>query len=118
MRGGVAALCAACALGGCGAAPPQVPVSEAKRVASAISGIAEACGESYQELAFAPVPGQPRGPLLAARMRAAELADVYRNGPQWVYNGETLTQIVALAVRDLRECSLPGAAAELVRLTR
>ena len=39
-------------------------------------------------------------------------------GPEWIYNGETLRQIVALSVRDLRECHLEDAATSLVRQTR
>jgi hypothetical protein len=114
----MAALCS-----GCGAAPPQPPAVQAGRVASALSGISSACGEAYQQRAFATRPqlgGRPTPGVLeaAAGERAVELARVYRARASWIYQGQTITKIVAQAVHALRECGLPGAAARLERLTR
>jgi hypothetical protein len=103
---------------GCGPPPPQAPTAQADRVASAITGIAEACGESYQSRAL---PGaHPKdAPLEAeAASRALELARVYLQNPGWIYQGETLQQVVALSVHYLRACDLGRAADLLVRRTR
>lgn len=112
LAGGLACLT------GCGAREPQVPTEQANRVASAIAGISAACGESYQQRALEPQPDETGVLESAATMRVTELARVYRMGPEWIYNGETLRQIVALSVRDLRECHLEDAATSLVRQTR
>jgi hypothetical protein len=101
----------------CGATPPQAPVGEANRVAAALAGIAEACGESYQQHAFASRPAGLAPVDSAAQERALELARVYVQNPSWIYQGETLRQVVALSVSYLRECKLPGAAALLVSQT-
>lgn len=112
MRRLVLAMALALACGGCGAAPPQPPAVHANRIASALSGIGEACGEAYQR-------GSPSaGAQASANERVLELARAYRAGPQWVYQGRTLTRVVAEAVHYLRECGLHGAAARLVALTR
>jgi hypothetical protein len=112
----LAAGCAAAA--GCGPQPPQAPVAQANRVASAITGIAAACGELRQQRAFAPTATPEPQIRFEAQLRVDELATVYRAGPQWVYNGETLQQIVALSVSYLRECGLHEAAARLEQRTR
>ncbi|HEX4627825.1 MAG TPA: hypothetical protein VH137_03465 [Gemmatimonadales bacterium] len=109
---------AAGASAGCGPPQPQAPVAQANRVASALAGISAACGESYQQRALEPRAVEPGVLETAASERAHELADVYRLDPQWIYNGDTLRQIVAVAVRDLRECDLPRAAGVLVSATR
>lgn len=84
-------------------------------MATALAGITQACGLSYQERALPPPPADV-GTLEGAASRAArQLADVYRLNPNWIYQGETLTAVVALAIRGMRECALPGAAAELQR---
>jgi hypothetical protein len=102
----------------CGAPQPQPPSTQSNRVASALAGITEACGESYQERALAPRSAPGAAVEGAADGRARELAEVYREGPEWIYNGETLRQIVALSISYLRECDLGRTAAALQRETR
>jgi hypothetical protein len=111
------ALALGAALGACGAPPPQVPVAQANRVASALAGIAAACGESYQQHAFSAPPAGLARLEVAARSRVEELARVYVQNPDWIYQGETLRQVVALSVSYLRQCRLPQAAAALVTRT-
>lgn len=105
-------------LAGCGAPPPQVPVKHAERVSSALTGIAEACGEAYQQEA----PGSKRAPAAtieaAATMRARELAQVFTDDPEGIYQAQTLRQVTAQAIAYLNECGLHRAAAELDRRTR
>jgi len=113
----------AVSLSACGAKEPQAPKVQAERVAAALEGIAAACGESYQQLAFARSPTAPGGertpsaPLQsAATRRAQELADVYVQNPAWIYQSETLRQLVAQSVSRLRECALSEAALHLLRV--
>jgi hypothetical protein len=108
----------ALALVGCGAQPPQAPTHQASRAASAMTGIEEACGLAYQARGPRGASGEPAGPAAEAQSRALELASVYRLNPEWIYNGVTLRAIVALSVRDLRECGLGAAASELLVRTR
>jgi hypothetical protein len=116
-RAGIAAAAAALVLWGCGAQPPQAPVTQANRVASALTSIAAACGLSYQERERAPRGGASAAVQSEAVMRSEELAHVYRMNPEWVYQGATLREVVALAVSYLRECHLSQAADALVRKT-
>jgi predicted small lipoprotein YifL len=112
-----AALALAVLAGGCGAKGPQVPTPQANKVASALEGISEACGENFQQNALPRFASPGPGPELAARMRALELAQVVRQHRERIYQGETLAEVAHLAGERLRECGLPGAADELHRLT-
>ena len=103
---------------GCGPPPPQAPTAQANRVASAITGIAEACGESYQSRALPGVHPRDASIEAQAASRALELARVYVQNPGWIYQGETLQQVVALSVHYLRACGLGSAADLLVRRAR
>jgi hypothetical protein len=112
-------LAAAIALGvgGCGAPPPQAPPSQANRLSDALSSIAQDCGEAYQQRAFAAT--SDLSSLEAdAISRGRELAGVFHANRAWVYQGDTVLQIVALSVGYLRECHLDRAAGDLVRATR
>jgi hypothetical protein len=102
------------AAGGCGAQQPQAPTPEANRVASAVSGIAAACGESYQQHALPHLPGHRQPPLTAARERATELQHVVEHNSGWIYQGQTLAEVQSLAAARLRECGLAAAARVLV----
>jgi hypothetical protein len=93
---------------GCGAQEPQPPAVQANRIASALTGITEACAEHQQELTLPRFGSPSRGPLEAAHMRAVELARVFTENPDWVYQGQTLREVVAGTISYLRECHLPG----------
>jgi hypothetical protein len=101
----------ALALAGCGATPPQAPLSEAMKLDSATGDIAADCGLTYQVTAF---PGDHRADLASleasARASAVKLASVYARNPAWNYQGETVGQIVGDGVAMLRACGLRGAA--------
>jgi hypothetical protein len=103
-----AALVVATLASGCGAKPPQAPPALANRVASALEGIAQACGESYQQTALPRFGPPSRGPEQAAAMRVLELAHVVRVNREWIYQGETLGEVAHLASERLRECGLAG----------
>lgn len=106
----LAALSAAIALAGCGPPPPQAPVQAAKKLDASTSDISTECGLAYQVTAF---PGDHRRDLAnleaTARPSVRSLASVYAQNPAWIYQGETVRQIVVDAVEMLRACGLTRA---------
>ncbi len=98
----------------CGAAPPQAPLAQAKRLDSATKGIAFACGEAYQLTAFGGQDAAGLAPLSRAAVRSArKLARVRAVNANWIYQGQTIAEIAAAGAADLRACGLDGAAAPL-----
>lgn len=110
---------AALAIAGCGPTPPQAPFHEAQKLDSATSGIATACGETYQVTAFS---GDHRHDLetleSTATTAANKLAGVYHRNPAWIYQGDTIEQIVHDGISMLRECGLHRAATALTQATQ
>jgi hypothetical protein len=119
-----AARIAAAALGtglvlvACGPTPPQAPLPYAKKLDSATSGISTACGLAEQVTAF---PGSHRKDLITLEVTAGasglKLASVYHRNPAWIYQGETVRQIVTDSVSLLGSCGLRSAQAGLKRAT-
>jgi hypothetical protein len=105
-------------LAACGPLPPQAPFQYAKKLDSATSDISTACGEATQVNAFEDNnPDALAGIKGAAARSARKLASVYRRNPQWIYQGETVGQIVSDAGSMLSSCGLKAAATELRRVT-
>ena len=106
----LAALAAVVALVGCGPTPPQAPSHEAKKLDAATGDISTLCGLAYQVTAF---PGDHRSDLanLEANADASvrSLASVYARNPEWMYQGETVRQLVVDALTMLRACGLTQA---------
>jgi hypothetical protein len=113
-----AAAIAALALAACGPTPPQAPLHYAKKLDSATSGISTACGLAEQVSAFS---GQHHRDLITLEVTAGnsslKLASVYHKNPAWIYQGETVRQIVTDSVSYLGSCGLHGAQTELKRAT-
>jgi hypothetical protein len=114
----LAPLAGAVALAACGATPPQAPLREAARLDSATSGISTACGLAYQVTAFA---GEHKADLetleATASSSAQKLASVYAKNPAWMYQGETVGEIVRDALSMLDTCGLKHAEGTLRRAT-
>jgi hypothetical protein len=110
---------AALALAACGPTTPQAPLTDAKKLDEATSGISTTCGLNYQLTAF-PGKRQPDATVLEATAITAvdKLAGVYRRNPAWIYQGETIAKIVEDSLTMLRQCGLKDAAARLVSQTR
>jgi hypothetical protein len=107
---------AALAAAACGATPSQAPLAQAKRLDSATNGIAFACGEAYQVTAFAAHHAADLAPIRRVATRsAAKLASVYAINADWIYQGQTIAEIVHAGAADLRACGLSDAAAALER---
>ncbi len=115
---GVAAALSLLAITACGPTPPQAPLPYAKKLDSATSGISTACGEASQLTAF---PGSHQMNLatleVTATSSAHKLATVFARNPAWIYQGETVRQIVHDSVAMLDSCGLPAAKRELSRAT-
>src|SRR5437588_9992544 len=110
----LAALLALASLSACGPTPPQAPLEQAKKLDSATSGISTACGLSSQVTAFPPVDHKALGTLDAtATEDARKLARVFARNPNWIYQGETVRQIVQDSLTALDPCGLHGAAGTL-----
>lgn len=113
----IAALLAA-ALAGCGPTPPQAPHAQAKKLGASTGDISTECGLTYQLTAF---PGNHRKELAGLQKQAQasvrSLASVYAKNPKWIYQGETVGQIVIDAITMLKTCGLPHAARALERAT-
>jgi hypothetical protein len=117
-RAQLAAIAAVVALAGCGPTPPQAPPSQAKKLDASTSDLSNECGLTYQVTAF---PGDHREDLASlesqAMASARTLASVYRRNPDWIYQGETVDQIVTDAVAMLHTCGLTHAERTLRRAT-
>lgn len=111
-------LAATVAVAGCGATPPQVPSHQVKKLAAATNDISTECGFTYQVTAF---PGNHSKQVAnlesLAKTSARSLAAVYRRNPAWIYQGETIGQIVTDALAMLHSCGLPEAERTLLRET-
>jgi len=103
---------------GCGATPPQAPLPDAMKLDSGTSGISTSCGLAYQVTAF---PGNHSDDLATlestATTAAGKVALVYSRNPAWIYQGETVRQIVAQSLSMLSSCGLHRSAAALLRET-
>jgi hypothetical protein len=93
------------ALAGCGATPPQAPKAPAGKVSTALTDIITACGESYQEQTFSSHPDL-RTLEVTASDNAHTLARIAIRHPYWIYQGQTLRQIVTLSMHYLHTCGL------------
>ncbi len=105
-------------LAACGATPPQAPLPYAKKLDSATSGISTACGLASQVTAF---PGDHRSDLITLEVTASssadKLASVFARDPAWIYQGDTVRQIVHDSASMLGSCGLHSAQHELLRAT-
>jgi hypothetical protein len=118
LRSALTVIIAALALAGCGAQQPQAPLSAAKKLDEATSGISTACGLPYQVTAF-PGGHEPDLTVLEATASSAaeKLATVYKRNPGWIYQGEPVHAIVEDSLTMLRQCGLPQAARTLTQRT-
>jgi hypothetical protein len=108
----------AIATAACGPLPPQAPLAAAKRLDAATSGISTACGEAYQVTAFAGDHAAGLAALEAtAGAAAVKLAGVYARNPSWIYQGQTVRQIVLESIDLMRSCSLSRPAGILAQRT-
>jgi hypothetical protein len=110
----IATLAVTLAAAGCGATPPQAPHSEAKKLGASTSDISTECGLAYQVTAF---PGDHAKQVAylenLATASARSLAAVYHRNPAWIYQGETVHDVVRDALSMLHACGLTQAERQL-----
>ncbi len=86
---------------------------EAMKLGVATSGISTVCGESYQVTAF---PGSQRADMITLGVTASaavrKLETVYRRDRNWIFQGETVSQIIIQSVTMLKVFGLDQNAAE------
>jgi hypothetical protein len=114
----IAIVVAAFAVAGCGATPPQAPDSQAAKLGASTGDISTECGLSFQVTAFAGNHRKQLDSLESQAMASARsLASVYHRNPAWIYQGETVGQIVVDALSMLHSCRLTRAERTLLRAT-
>lgn len=119
MRGALAVALAVLAVAACGPTPPQAPLRYAKKLDTSTSDISTACGEASQVMEFEGQNSPHLAGIEGAAVRSArKLASVYHRNPEWIYQGETVGEIVIDAKRMLASCGLRQALSELSRATR
>jgi hypothetical protein len=108
----------ATALAACGPTPPQAPLKQARKLSVSTSGISTACGLAYQLTAF---PGHHTSGLetleATASSSARTLASVYARNQAWIYQGETVHDIVRDSLAMLSACGLTRAKSVLAHAT-
>jgi hypothetical protein len=106
------------ALAACGPTPPQAPLKDAQKLSVATSGISTACGLAYQLTAF---PGDHQADLKTLEATATsstkKLASVYARNQKWIYQGETVHDIVRDSLAMLGACGLTEAQSALAAAT-
>jgi hypothetical protein len=118
MRRALGVTLLALAAAGCGATPPQAPLPYAKKLDTSTSDISTACGEAAQVTEFEGRHSPHLAGIAGAAERSArKLASVYRRNPDWIYQGETVGEIVVDAKRMLASCGLRPALETLKRGT-
>ncbi len=102
----------------CGGSSSSVPLKEAKKLSVSTSGISTACGLAFQATAF---PGAHEKDLetleATAASNAKKLASVYARNQAWIYQGQTVRQIVGESLSMLSTCGLTKAQSALARAT-
>jgi hypothetical protein len=102
----------------CAGTSSQAPLNEAKKLGVSTSGISTACGLAFQATAF---PGAHKKDLetleATAASSAKKLASVYVRNQAWIYQGDTVRQIVAQALSMLSSCGLTKAQSALAHET-
>ena len=102
----------------CAGTSSQAPLKEAKKLSVSTGGISTACGLAFQATAF---PGAHKKDLetleATAASSAKKLASVYARNQAWIYQGQTVRQIVGEALSMLSTCGLTKAQGALAHET-
>jgi hypothetical protein len=114
----IATLAVILAVAGCGATPPQPPHAEAQKLGASTGDISTECGLAYQLTAFG---GDHRKQLASlerqAMASAHSLASVYHRNAAWIYQGETVHDLVRDSLSMLHACGLTHAESTLLKAT-
>ena len=107
----LALLVAGAALSACGSTAGQAPLKQAMELSVATGGISTACGLAYQTTAFQKSDLETLE--ATASNSATKLASVYAKNRAWIYQGESVDQIVEDSIAMLNACGLHRSAGVL-----
>jgi hypothetical protein len=100
-------------LAGCGPTPPQAPGPQAHQLNETLSAVSLACGHAYEVRAFSK-DARELAPLeRQAQAQIPTLLRIYRQNPNWIFQGKTVSELVQMSVAYLDECGLHTAARRL-----
>ena len=113
----IVAAAAAALLAGCGATPPQAPGPQAHQLNEALSAFSGACGDAAQIQAFANDPRDMAAVEHQAQKQVPVLAKIYKQNPNWIFQGKSVADLVSTSSTFLDECGLHAAASQLRKQT-
>jgi hypothetical protein len=103
-------VCVLAVVAGCGPTPPQAPGPQAHQLNESLSSISTACGTAAEIQAFS----SDRKALAATERTASKqvpvLARIYKQNPDWIFQGKSVSELVQLSSSYLDECGLHRAA--------
>jgi hypothetical protein len=102
---------------GCGPTPPQAPGPQAHQLNESLSGMSTACGEAAQIQAFSKDAHAMATTEQQAEKQIPALVRVYRQNPNWIFQGKSVAQLVVITNTYLDECGLHAAAKRLRQAT-
>jgi hypothetical protein len=114
-RRGLIAFAAAALVAGCGPPPPQAPGPQAHRLNQSLSTVSTACGHAVEIQAFS---NSKRALTITEHQAQSHLPDlvrIYRQNPDWIFQGKTVAQLVRMSITFLDECGLHDTAGRLRR---
>jgi hypothetical protein len=98
---------------GCGPTPPQAPGPQAHRLNKALSTFSSACAHAAEIQEFT---NDARAMTITehqAQKQVPQLARIWRQNPDWIFQGKTVAELVQMSVGYLDECGLHQAARRL-----
>ena len=104
-------LVGAASVSACGSTAGQAPLEQAMKLSVATGGISTACGLAYQTTAFQKSDLETLE--ATASTSATKLASVYAKNRAWIYQGESVDQIVEDSIAMLNACGLHRSAGVL-----
>ena len=104
---------AALLLAGCGPTPPQAPGPEAHRLNEALSTFSSACGHATEIQEFTNDARDMTITEHQAQAQIPHLARIYRQNPDWIFQGKSVAELVQMSSKFLDECGLHQTARRL-----
>jgi hypothetical protein len=101
------------ALAGCGATPPQAPGPQAHQLNEALSTFSGACGHAAEIQTFSNNARDMAITEHQAQKQVPVLVKIYRQNPDWIFQGKSVAQLVQMSSTFLDECGLHAAAGQL-----
>src|SRR4051794_32177917 len=91
---------------GCGPTPPQAPGPEAHRLNKALSTFSSACGHATEIQEFTNDAREMTITEHQAQRQIGPLVRIYRQNPDWIFQGKSVAELVQMSGTFLDECGL------------